>query len=276
MVVERIGEDVGWEQWSEERWDSLSSKEPSYLLSVLGLQKDVEALADACVREEAEAIQRTQDEIRALHELQSAARRRHASEVAAVQTWNAWSTVAQFIGTAGTVALGASVVSAAPWAGGLLIGSGVAGLANRVLGELGIWYKAAGLWTDDPERQSALASSLDTGVAMLSLGLGAAGAGLAYGAGAFVAIGHEAWGEGIAKVMGVAGGALGTSARLGGALAEKHALEAQAELKKIESGLFEKREERTRSMRDLQEMLRLTAEVAEEARRCVEFSEVHG
>ena len=73
--------------------------------------------------------------------------------------------------------IGASLTAGgAPWAGGLLIASGIMGLGNRVLQETGGWQVVAAWFTKSIEHQKRLVQKLENGSpSIFPWGIGLAG-----------------------------------------------------------------------------------------------------
>lgn len=249
-----------------------------YALDLLDLQNDIEELVDQYVEQSHVQIKEDMKELEELEESKHAAMRKHAAEVAAQQTWSIWSTIAQYVASAGSIVLGISITAVAPVAGGLIIASGALGLSNRVLNDVGAWNRVAEWITSDTERQSAWAQRIDTIVFIASVGLGLVGGIMAISAGAFN-MAANASADDVAKkvgmVMSVAGSAVSAGTRFGGALADRRALRLQANIRETEANLFDTRQEMNNKTKDVKETIELATSVTEEIHRVITESQVY-
>ncbi|MBI5272844.1 MAG: hypothetical protein HY861_02540 [Chlamydiia bacterium] len=186
-------------------------------------------------------------DIARLNKEKNEALRQYAEEVSKRHTWGVWGSVAEYLTTAASMVVGFSLFSMAPWAGALLMASGVLGLSNRILQETGGYQTIVSWFTQSAEWQKSIAQKIEMGALYLSMGLGLAGGGLAVYSMGFAAVGAELGRKHlaakVAATIQLASSAVGATAhlnkvasekRMGDLQSEAHILEAQTETIKLE------------------------------------------
>jgi hypothetical protein len=152
----------------------LSSTSPRFLPNpgffIVGLQNQTEAVYKQEIAFEKQEVEADLDELQKLNNEKAQALKAHIEKVSSASTWQAIKNVASYFAFATSTAIGLS--AAAPHIATVLIGSGAAGLINRVLADTGVWKKIASYFVKAEETQETVSRCIDTSVSLASAGVG--------------------------------------------------------------------------------------------------------
>ena len=158
--------------------------------------------------------------------------RKHAEEAAAKSKWNTLGTVAQYLGTGASIAVGLSL-GPASWAGGLLLASGTAGLGHRVIQDTVGWNSIVSHFSHSEERQKEYVRKIEGFIFYFELGIGLAGGAKGCFDGAFSLLANRI--DTIRRSIGLATHAIKATSQLGKGTFEKKMNDLQAKLKKLDA-----------------------------------------
>jgi|GEM_PF-5512788 len=122
-------------------------------------------------------------EIQELEQKNQDTLRKHAQAVAAKNTWGALSSAAQYILSGVGLFFGAALCQSAPVTGGLLLTSGALGLSAQILHDTGATRSFLSWVMESEEEREKWASRIESGMLLISAGLGMAAGVSAYKAG---------------------------------------------------------------------------------------------
>ena len=154
---------------------STLTKHPAYLLDIAYLQIETEKTIENEIHIAKKDLDRLRKELLDLQKEKEVACRKHAEDLAAKSSWNTLSLIAQYLAGSASLVLAIPLLFAAPWAGALLLTSGILALTNRVIQDT-VGMKTIAAWfTKSAELQQTYAQRIEAGFLILSLGTGLAG-----------------------------------------------------------------------------------------------------
>lgn len=196
-----------------------------------------------------------------------------AQETAHGETWGVLGTVSQYILSSTTIVIGAACIAtgAGTVPGALLIASGGLGLMDRVVKDAYGWENVAAWFTQSEELQIKIAERIETGIFLVSLGLGLAGAVGAYSSGALKAaeLGRHAIVKKVGTAIGIAGGAAAASAQLGGSIVQRRLAHMHAKKRELEAAETANHQTLSDSASDAEKMIELGQETGSELSKAI-------
>ncbi len=203
--------------------------------------------------------------------------RKNAEDAASRSRWNVLNTVAQYIASGASIAVGASL-GPTGW-GGLLITSGVVGLGNRVVQDTVGWQTMASWFTASVENQKRLAARIEMGIFAVELGTGLAGGlGAAY-TGAFSALaadtGRLAAARKMKETLATSSSAMQLTAQFGKTTSDKRMSDLQSRMRFLDAHAERIRMEMTSQATDARSMIDTALAVGQELHKAIAASEVH-
>lgn len=195
------------------------------------------------------------------------------------KNWGIFNSVIQYIASGASIALGAACMATGigVGAGMLLVGSGILGLAARVMHDTGAFKTIASWFTQSIEMQKSIASKIEMGMFFLSCGMGLGGGAWAYKAGAYAAAAltsRIALVKKFSEGIGLATSVGGASARFGLAVIEKKTSDLQATVQVIETKSNEIYQKIYQEGREVQNLLDTTRDIGEEVKNAISASVV--
>jgi hypothetical protein len=184
-------------------------------------------------------------------------------------TWSTLSIVAQYISSAGLIALGASsggITSA------LLIAAGGIGILNRAAHDTNLLQAATAWYTKSAELQKKITNNIEMGAFFLQMGLGLAGGFAAWQTGALAAaqISGTAIKTKTASIITGASGVLSTGSKVGASYYDKQIAYLQAQLKELDKDATLGNQEVTETAQSLSKMVEQNQNEAEELRKMIQ------
>ncbi len=197
--------------------------------------------------------------------------RKHAFDAASRNNWGVLGTVAQYLAAGTSIAVGASLLSNAPWAGTLLMVSGVAGLGNRVMHETDGWEALASWFTKSVEYQKKVAQICAMSCLSIELGVGLAGGAMAYSVGAFsfAAANRKAIADTTAVSIKVASQGLGASSQLGKSFTEQRMSVLQGRMRIVDALAEQTRMEMSHHAGDTRNMIETAQAIGQEMHKAI-------
>ncbi len=243
------------------------------------VHKKSEEQAEVSVKLLGEQIKQDMADIEHLAAERQKALEEHAKDIKKRNTWGILGTVAQYVLSAATIALGIACVSTGVGAGpgALLIASGGLGLFNRVMNDTGAWKAVAAWFTKSEELQRKIAQGIDMGMFFLSLGLGIAGGVWAFKAGAFAAAGAldaDAKLNHIAAGIATAAGGAEAAFKIGGAAVDNRIAKTDAKMKESDGQSNLDYEEVNENTRQAEKVIRSTEQIGSVLQHAIEGSRV--
>jgi len=202
--------------------------------------------------------------------------RKNAEEAASRNNWSVLGTVAQYLAAGASIAVGASVFSVAPWAGAMLMVSGVAGLSNRVMHDTGGWQAFASWLTKSVEYQKKIAHFCEMSFLSIELGVGLVGGAKAYYAGAFsiLAANRKAIADTAGASIKVASQGLGATSQLGRSYADKRMSDLLGRMRIVDALAERTRMEMSRHAGDTRNMIETAQAIGQDMHKAVAASEI--
>lgn len=138
---------------------------------LIGLQNETEAINKLDISLSKTEIEDDLEQLKKLNDEKIAALKEHAIKVNSAATWEAIKNVATYFSFATSTIVGYSACIN-PTLSVLLIGSGIAGIANRVLTDTGVWKSIASYFVKEEEAQEKVVRYVDMGFSALTTGIG--------------------------------------------------------------------------------------------------------
>lgn len=156
-------------------------KPKHYMTGLIKAHQQLEEISDKQTAIFEKQINMDLAEIERLDAEKTAKIRESAKNLAFQTTWSTLSSIAQYIMAGSAAVLGAASIATGGGVvvGSLLIASGVVGVTGRVLHDTGAFDSMAAWLSKSQETREKIASRIEVGFFLLSLGLGLAGGALA-------------------------------------------------------------------------------------------------
>lgn len=246
-----------------------------YMYGLLRAHKDLEAIADKQTRVFETQVKHDLAEIDRLEAEKLEKLRKHSEAVKSEKTWGVLSTVAQYLMAGTAIVLGAAVLAAAPWAGGLMLASGALALGGRVMHDKGTFQAIAACFTKSAELQKKIATGIEMGMLFLSLGFGLGGGAWAHSLGVLSAANNAANIQKVAVGIGL-GASLGKgTGDLGIAFTNKRKSHLEADLQITETKRNELYQNMSQYAKDVQKFVDSTGDIGDEIKQAISVSTVH-
>ena len=210
-------------------------------------------------------------EIERLENEREATLKKHAEEAAARSKWSALGTVAQYLGTGASIAVGLSL-GPATWAGGLLLASGVVGLGSRAIHDTVGWNSIVSCFTQSAETQKIYVRKIEGLIFYFELGTGLAGGAKGCYDGAFALLTNRI--DMVRRTIGLASHGMKATSQLGKSCFEKQMSDLQAKLKRLEAESEWLRMEMNQQVTDTCNLIETAQLVGREMHKTIAGSEV--
>lgn len=142
---------------------------PGFFL--IGLQIQTEDLANQKIFLDKTEIEENFQTRKQLDEEKKEALKKHAIKINSSATWDAIKNVATYFSYATSTVIGCSACIN-PTLSIILVGSGVAGLANKVLSDTGVWKSISSYFVKQEETQEKVAHYIEGSIFVVTAGLG--------------------------------------------------------------------------------------------------------
>lgn len=141
---------------------SIKEENAHYMKEVFRFYSEMERLAQMeCKLGDLESRAKL-DQLMEIDKKRAEMMRDRANEIQSKKTWSALGTIAQYLASASSIAIGITILGAAPIAGGFLIASGVLGLINRFVSDSIGWESIVARFTKSQELQVQYAQRIDS------------------------------------------------------------------------------------------------------------------
>ena len=201
----------------------------------------------------------------------------HAKTVKSQKTWNALSSVAQYLCAGASTTLGVMCLAtgvAAP-IGALLIASGLVGITGRILHDTGAFQSIAAWMTKSDELQKKIAHRMEMGMFFLSLGLGLGSGAWAYHLGVLSAVRTATLVQKVAAGIGMSASLGKGSIEFRGSFLRKNSAHEEAALQRINLEITQLFQEIHENYKETQSFIDTAANIGQELKQAISASTFH-
>lgn len=237
-------------------------------------QKTEELAARRAQNFEIEAARSLAD-IKRLEEEREEAFSRELEATKGRDTWEMFSTVAQYISSVAAVTI---AISIGGLAGIMLAAAGVIGGGVRLLNDTNLLQPILDWFTRSRELQTEIKQNIDTYAFYLQMGLGVAGGLAAWQAGYFAAMEAANLVDYTTKastMVGTASTMMKAGGDIGKAYYSKHIADYMADTRKLEYGITAERQGLSRNTKEIQDIMEHNESEVESIRKAIQKLEVH-
>lgn len=201
--------------------------------------------------------------------------KKNIEETAARNNWGVLGTVAQYLTSSSSIAIGVSLGSG--W-GPLFIASGVAGLGNRIVRDTVGWQTVASWFTQSVENQKRLVRGIEMGFLAVEMGTGLAGGFGAALSGSFSKMAADVTNltaaKKISSTIQAAGTGLKVTSQLGKTFFDQKVNDLQGRLRLLDAQAERIRMEMNQQVTDVRGMIDTAQEIGREMHKAIAASEI--
>lgn len=273
LAVSSIAPAASMEQSERTLRPRLDPPLPHYMWDIIKFYSEMEKIAafegQICDKE----TKRSLDHLLAIDKQKLEMLQSRIEEIRSRQSWTVFETVAQYISSTSSIAIGLAVSGTVPVAGAFLIAAGGLGLVNRAVSDTGGWHWLASHLAASSELQQKIATQIDSYTVYVSTALAIAGSIGAYYAGALSMFSNRNTAlEKIMLMISYSASALQLTSRYGMARIDKKLMNISAELKNRNTDSFCCRQEIQTNTANIRKVIDLSEKIAECIKRAIASS----